>query len=394
MNLEAHGATDVGRVRRQNEDAYLVDAGLRLAVVADGMGGHACGEVASQMAVHVFRDTIDMGRTSLVAHASEGRGAGTRRVRRLLRGAMRRASRAIYDEATRDPTKRGMGTTCTALLVSGETAFVAHVGDSRAYLLRSGRVVPLTRDHSLLNVLVEDGRLTEDEALSDDYAGYRGALARAVGIERDVVVDTAAFEALPGDAILLASDGLTRHVDDDEIGALLSDGSSDPAHRLVDLANERGGSDNISVVVTRFSGDGVDELQRCDDFAERLTAVRRLPLFRELTLTQALEVASSAPTVSVSAGDELLAPFADERVLYVVLSGRVRVVAPDDTASVIREGETFGALTCVRHEEAESRAIAVTESRLVRLEAEELVEILGRSALLDADVARAVRRST
>ncbi|MGH2546502.1 MAG: Stp1/IreP family PP2C-type Ser/Thr phosphatase, partial [Actinomycetota bacterium] len=217
--------TDVGRVREGNEDSYMVREPLF--AVADGMGGHQGGEVASKLALDTLREATD----------------GT-----ALAQAVQDANRAVFEQAGRDPALAGMGTTLTAFLAEGDTLRLAHVGDSRAYLLRDGDLQRITTDHTVVEGLVEKGELTAQEATIHPQ---RSILTRAIGVDGEVVVDQASIQPRPGDRLLLCSDGLTGMVDEATIQRILEE-YADPqaaAEALVDAANEAGGQDNITAVV-------------------------------------------------------------------------------------------------------------------------------------------------
>jgi len=222
-------ATDVGRVRDGNEDAYLVDDGMGLIAVADGMGGQRAGEVASATALEALRAAITGGRP--------------------LRESIEDANDAVFTKSLTDTSLRGMGTTLTAgTLVAGDTVLIGHVGDSRAYLLHDGELRQVTNDHSLVEELVREGRLTADEAAVHPQ---RSIITRALGVDASVEVDVYPVELVPGDRLLLCSDGLTGMVQPDDIAATLRR-ESDPtraATLLVDAANAAGGEDNITVIV-------------------------------------------------------------------------------------------------------------------------------------------------
>ncbi len=231
--LRVGSASDVGRVRSNNQDATLVAPDLF--AVADGMGGHQGGEVASAIAVETLRSAV-----AAPTPAS-------------LVEAVRAANQAIWDRSAADPELRGMGTTLCALAVvegtgGGEQLMVVNVGDSRAYLFRNGELSQLTRDHSLVEDLRAEGRLTDEEAAAHPH---RNILTRALGSEPDVEVDQHEVEPLAGDRFLLCSDGLFNEVTLDRIGATLRRlaDPEDTARELVRLANEHGGRDNITVVV-------------------------------------------------------------------------------------------------------------------------------------------------
>jgi len=236
--IEAAGATDVGRMREANEDAYL--EGDSVFAVADGMGGHAAGEVASAAALEPIA-ALD-GR--IFADATEAVGA--------LREAIVAANVSVTRMAEQEPSYRGMGTTLTAAMLEGRRLHVAHVGDSRAYLLRDGRFSQLTDDHTLVQHLVDEGRTTRDEA---ENHPQRSIVTRAIGVSADIEVDSMSLDLQAGDQLLLCSDGLTGVVADDDIARELTSGAdaSTVVHRLIDLANEAGGPDNVTVVLLRYS---------------------------------------------------------------------------------------------------------------------------------------------
>lgn len=235
----AYGAaTDQGRVRRSNEDSYLVDSPLF--AVADGMGGAAAGETASRAAV----DVLEAGY----------RGQGIEVPTDLSR-FLQEANAEVLGRARSDVSLTGMGTTSTVLWLSGGQAHVAHVGDSRAYRLRAGELRQLTTDHTLVAHLVQEGRLTEEEAERDPN---RHILSRALGVGPQLEVDLLTEELRPGDRFLLCSDGLTNMLTTDQIATILG-GEPDPtraANRLVAAANEAGGTDNITVLVVDPAGGG------------------------------------------------------------------------------------------------------------------------------------------
>jgi len=235
MRLITGAATDVGRVREGNEDAYLVDDAMGLVAVADGMGGHRAGEVASATALEALRSAITHGRP--------------------LRESMEDANEAVFTKSLTDEELRGMGTTLTAAtLVTGGTVLVGHVGDSRAYLLHDGELRQVTVDHSLVEELVREGRLTADEAAVHPQ---RSIITRALGVDASVEVDVYPVELAPGDRLLLCSDGLTGLVQAETIAATLRR-EEDPARAaaaLIDAANVAGGEDNITAVVVAVTDD-------------------------------------------------------------------------------------------------------------------------------------------
>jgi protein phosphatase len=246
LSIDARGLTDVGQRRDHNEDAYLVDEALGLFIVADGMGGHAGGGTASRLAVETIRAMVTRARTDDPGRFG-GADAEDTRVPDLLRQAVEEACAVIFKTAQSDPELAGMGTTVTAALVDGRTAYVAHVGDSRCYLLREERIYQVTEDHSLVNEQLKAGAISADEA---KHSRFKNIITRSVGFEQHVAVDLMGLELQGGDALVVCCDGLSNLVDDAEILSIVEESPIDLAPgRLVALANDRGGDDNITVIV-------------------------------------------------------------------------------------------------------------------------------------------------
>jgi protein phosphatase len=248
LHIQAGARTDLGRVRKNNEDCYAIDSSLQLYVLSDGMGGEAHGEVASKLAVETVlthcRQAENSRATPIFGESSPEVSERTNR----LASAIHLANRRVFETAASNEEQKGMGATIVAAWVDGQRLSIAHVGDSRAYLLRGGAMEQLTADHSLVAEKVRVGILTPQEA---DASEMQSILTRAVGTTDSVDVETDEQVLLAGDFLLLCSDGLTRMVTDPEIAStLLTSGSAqESAERLVDLANDNGGVDNVSVIV-------------------------------------------------------------------------------------------------------------------------------------------------
>jgi PPM family protein phosphatase len=286
LRVKACGLSDVGLTRVHNEDYFEIDARHRLYVVADGMGGHSFGEVAAQIAVKAIHDFVESssGR-DLPAGRSDGErgtqpvpqgGAAARapqpgrddeelaRHSRLLKMAVCKAHDNVLTAIRKDGSLHGMGTTVVGLLLSGPTAAVAHVGDSRAYRLRNGRLDQLTQDHTWVHEQVVAGLLSREQARSHPL---KNVVTRALGGESEVVVDVREVQVQPGDIYLLCSDGLTGMLSDSEIRERLGSGRGlhEICRSLVNEANARGGLDNVTVVLLAVedatdADDGEDDL--------------------------------------------------------------------------------------------------------------------------------------
>jgi len=250
LHIEAGARTDVGRVRKNNEDCYSIEPVLQLYVLSDGMGGEAHGEVASNLAVQTIVMHCKQAENSRATPVfGESRLDVSERTNRLA-SAIQLANRKVLETAAANPEQQGMGATIVAAWIDGQRLSLAHVGDSRAYLLREAALEQLTADHSLVAEKVRVGILTPQEA---DASEMQSILTRAVGTRDKVEVDTDEQMLVVGDTILLCSDGLTRMVTEPEIASTLltSNSAQDAADRLVNLANEYGGADNITVIVLR-----------------------------------------------------------------------------------------------------------------------------------------------
>ena len=247
MRILSHGMSDIGRKRPHNEDAYLCDDKLGLYVVADGVGGHAKGEVASQESVEQVQSWVRAERVQIEGFVKEPTPDRLYRVRRLLESAVQQACYMVFGMAELDPEHKGMSTTISALLVAGSTGFIAQVGDSRVYLMRQDEVMQLTEDHTLINYKLKHGLITEEEARK---APGKNVITRAVGHRDYVEVDTTHCQVVAGDRFLLCSDGLHGYLQDKEIPPLLGlDPLADAARQFIGLANARGGRDNITAVI-------------------------------------------------------------------------------------------------------------------------------------------------
>jgi serine/threonine protein phosphatase PrpC len=256
VHITCAARTDVGLIRSGNEDNYLMVPERGTFIVADGMGGHAAGEVASEMAVSII--ARDLG---------SFKGLGSEEAAARMVQAIRDANAAIYERTLSEHDKRGMGTTATVLVLHANRYLVGQVGDSRGYLLRDGVFHQLTKDHSYVQEQVDAGYLTPEQARTHPYANV---ITRCVGASGDVTPDLFSGVVRAGDVFLLASDGLTGMLEDDVLAAILrTDGTPEKwVDRLVAEANRRGGLDNITAVIVRV--DTVDEA--AGDAAEARTA--------------------------------------------------------------------------------------------------------------------------
>ncbi len=247
MRLDFFGMTDVGKRREKNEDSLLVSDPLGLFVVADGMGGHLGGEYASRLAVKTVEEAMgqlqnDPEATIPVEIPFDRSDPGEH-----LKYAIRLASHRIFEEAHTSHNLHGMGTTAVALLIRDGKGYIANVGDSRAYLVRGHEIVQLTSDHSLVAEQLRAGFITEEEL---KHHKFKNIITRSVGFQSDVEIDLLIRDLDPGDRFVLCSDGLTNLVEDKDILKIVSKNpAKESCQKLIELANKRGGDDNVTVIV-------------------------------------------------------------------------------------------------------------------------------------------------
>ena len=288
---------------------------------------------------------------------------------------MQRACARIHEEAKQDANKRGMGTTLSALLIVGAHGFIAHVGDSRIYLLRGGKVQQITEDHTVYNELIKRGKLTRDQI---EKVAQKNAITRAVGVYERVEVDTLTIEVLPGDQFLLASDGLHGYIAHTaELEPYFEEQDGDTATReLIDLANRKGGKDNITAILVRLgAGDAKDDTR-----ARRLHLKRevlaKMPLFARLSEREMLRIMQVAEVVSYDSGQVVVEEGDRGDELFIMLSGQVRVSRGDAVLTEFGPGEHFGEMALIRAMPRSATITAIESAELIVLHRADFYEIL------------------
>ena len=254
MQVRACGLSDVGRSRTHNEDCFDIDADQGLFLVADGMGGHGHGEVASRLAIEAIREAM-IGSGPKSEGSQTASDAGMRPHAARLCAAFQAAHQKVVEAMQEDTSLLGMGTTAVGFAHESDIGVIAHVGDSRVYRLRDGELEQITQDHTWVNEQVMAGYLSADQAKSHPL---KSVVTRAIGGDRDVQVDVREIELKAGDLFLLCSDGLNSMLSDEEIQGHLASGASleEICHRLVGDANDHGGLDNVTVLVLAVDADG------------------------------------------------------------------------------------------------------------------------------------------
>jgi PPM family protein phosphatase len=371
MEIIARAATDIGRKKRSNEDTFHISPELQLYIVADGMGGHAAGEVASAQAVESARAVVAEGLAAL-----QGVDPQQARARHLalIERAVRQAGRDIYTLAEQDISKRGMGTTVSLLLLTPSRGYIAHVGDSRIYLIRNEEVFQLTDDHSLIRELIRSKRLSPEEA---ENSPYRNALTRAVGVYADVEVDLLDFEIAEGDRFLICSDGLSNYLQEDqEIATVLAEGSLESApSRFVDMANARGGKDNITALFVEIKSKGAQK----DDIAFRLNILREMPIFQHLEYVELIEVLNVSRQRRFGVNEEIFAEGEDGDEMFVILEGHVSIRKSGQEVITLGQGGHFGEMALMDRNKRSAGAVALEPTRVISVQRRPLFHLMNQN---------------
>jgi len=383
MELSFAAATDVGRQRNHNEDNFLIDKKLRLFMVADGMGGHAAGEVASSIAVHEIRDAVNNQKDLIDRYRVDHPGVQPYEILQVLEHAVQEACGAVFRRAQAEPDKRGMGTTATVLLIAGTgdhlRGFIAHVGDSRVYLARQNQCHVLTEDHSLMNELVRRGKLNREQIETSPYKQYKNAVTRAVGVNGSVEVDTFDFDILPGDRFLMCSDGMYAYVDEADLPRQLADGEVKEApKKLVEVANKGGGHDNITAVVIRVGATTAEVNPRNTEVSLKLDVLKGMQMFRFLSYKELVQVAAISQVIEVAKDQVIFAAGQPGDAMYVVTSGVVKLVKDDKIVAELSRGSHFGEMALVERSTRSLTAVAAETARLVVLQRKDFIELIKR----------------
>lgn len=374
-NIHFWAATDVGRKRDHNEDNFLVDKKLNLFVIADGMGGHAAGEVASAMAVNTMRDVVRQNTDLIEAYREGSHIASANDVVTLLEHSVQKACAEIFEKAQHEKEKRGMGTTLSALLVINNRGFIAHVGDSRIYLLRGGRVIQLTEDHSLVNELIKRGKLTLEEA---EESAFKNAVTRAVGVYESVEVDAIDFDVLPGDQFLLASDGLTGYLKNEEISPVMEETENikDIPTAFIELANERGGKDNITNIIVKMSDPEGKAAALTQEVNLKIDTIRKMPLFKYLTYKELVRIMNITQVVEVIPQEQLIKEGDPGEELYILLTGSVKVHKGDAEIISLKDGDHFGEMALIDKAVRSADVTATANTKLLRIARTDFFQII------------------
>lgn len=375
MNIIAHGASDVGSVRKHNEDFFLVDAELGLYLVCDGMGGHAAGDVASRTAAETVQSNLAQ-RKDLLQAVAAGK-VSPEEAATLFRQAIQAASAAIHKMGKADKSKRGMGTTCVGVLVLGGKGIMGHVGDSRLYLSRAGAVYQLSEDHTFVQEAIRRGMLTPEQA---ENSPHQNLVTRAVGPNPSVLVDTLVFDLLPGDTLLLCSDGLHGYVKDHgELSDVMRrpDELSLTCKHLIDTANQRGGADNItSLIVRALASSEPTVTARATRVTAELAALGHIVLFSELDMKELVKVNNAFSHRDYAKNDIVVQEGDVAETLFVIVRGAAAVVRQGTQVALLRAGDHFGEMALLSRRPRSATVRCLKDCQMLALERDAFYHIM------------------
>lgn len=384
MHIVAIGKTDVGQKRDHNEDDLLLDKELGLYIVCDGMGGHAAGEVASAHAVKTVQRVLMENRVVLDDARKDNGAEAREKLASVVELAVNTACSEIFTMAITDHGKAGMGTTLVMMLVVGGKGVMGHVGDSRLYMVRAGQIHQFSEDHSYTSEMVKRGKMTREQARSSPYANV---ITRAVGIQKNVQVDTLVFDIIPGDTFLLCSDGLHGYYDDpNDLAETLSNTDTGKIPDiLINTANTRGGKDNITAVILRAVADESDKVledARASEVNLKLDTLKKIPLFRYLTYQELVKVLNITYLETYDAGAEIIKEADSGEELYVILAGKVLVSRSGQEIVELHPGIHFGEMALVDQSPRSATVTARDATRLLVVQRRSFYTLIRKEPVL------------
>lgn len=386
LNILSKAVTDVGLVRDHNEDFALSAPDLGLHIVCDGMGGHAAGEVASKMAAESIVKSVRE-QQGMVDAVRAGTAPNTA-LAEMLRAAIERANQEVHALARSDREKRGMGTTCTAVIISNGVAVMGHVGDSQLHLIRQGVVSQLSEDHTFVAEAVRRGAMTAEQAAESEHGNI---LMRSIGTQESVSVDTLVFDVVVDDVLILCSDGLSQYLKaPQELVVMRGERSvEDYARNLLTVANARGGSDNTSVIVMQCNAPqnrpslepAMDRRRTVIDAMNALSHVEVMVGFSTqemFTLRQVFHERQFA------AGDCITQEGSHGEEMYVLLSGSARVIRGDDIIATLKPGSHFGEMALLNDRPRVASVVAIDDCQALVCARDALAAVLQQHTTLAA----------
>ncbi len=365
MEIRGYSASAASSKGATLEDSILSDESGRLFIVADGMGGTAAGNIASQAAIQLITSFVDEHRGEIEAFES---GETSRQdMLNLLERAVQEASQSVFEMAQSNAQQRGMGTTLSLLLLTKKRGFIAHVGHSRIYILRQGEVIQLTEDHSLMAELVRQGRMTQAQITA---AKTSESVTRALGIYAHVQVDTFDFELAAGDSFLLATRGIWASVNSNqEISDVIeAKGYAEAPNAFINLRNARNHTEDATALLVRvIASRGEMDAPHSDDLSLKLKVLKQIPLFKHLSYVQLVAVLNVSEVRAYPSGTHIFQEGQMGEELYVVLDGQVSIEKNGTELAALGSGSLFGEMAIMDKAPRSALAVATEDTRLIEV---------------------------
>ncbi|MGR9106158.1 MAG: cyclic nucleotide-binding domain-containing protein [Gammaproteobacteria bacterium] len=382
--IQSSGMTDPGRSRTKNDDCFLIDAALGLFIVCDGVSGQSgasdASQIASAMVYQYWKNQsnyLQESSATLTFPSGESSEALRAKLRECLEESVARASFQIFKVGQNDPSRFGMATTIEVALVIGNFIFVAHVGDSRTYLIRGGHLYQVTNDHSYVNEMVQSGRMSQEEAAQSPYANV---LTRALGAKSAVAVDVVDIELAPGDSFLLCTDGLYRYfTQQDFIDCFANESAETLAATFTQQANARGGQDNITAITLKIEFEDPDRHQR---IMEKVETVKTFPLFSYLSSNELMEILSLASVREYKKGEVIVKEGDAADQFFIIVAGSADVVKDDQCVARREKGDSIGEMGWVDYSPRSATVICVQDSRLLVFPRDSLYRLFKKESKL------------
>jgi len=375
LKFQSNALTDVGKVRKHNEDSFLEDPELGLYVVCDGMGGHQAGEVASQLACQTLRDYL---KRQIQAGATR---PNREKAKASLREGILAACERVFQDGNSNPEHKGMGTTLVSLLTIDDRVILGHIGDSRIYLMREGKIHQLTQDHSLVNELVQKGIMTKEAAMKHPQANV---ITKAIGIAPVVEPDILEFEIMPGDRFLLCSDGLSKHVTDEKILSIAHQSKlAEVNNLLIQSALSAGGTDNITAILL-----GVEDEQKQNTRTEgtnilvtkKIDTLKRIPLFSSMDFGQLSKVLEVIEVKSFSESETIIKQGDSAREMFIILQGKAEVSKDGHIINRLGPGAYFGEMALIDDAPRSASITSTEKTKVLALEQAKLFRLLEQNS--------------
>lgn len=377
--------TDTGRKRDHNEDYYDFDESLGLYIVCDGMGGHASGEVASELTCKRIHKELKAKEKVIRSLVDANDSSKRRRIVELLKEAVQKANEEVLKVANQDDGKKGMGTTVVLLLFTQAGVFVAHVGDSRAYLVRSDKVRQLTEDHSLLNEMIRTGIISKDKAFNHPQGNV---ITKAIGAQEVVTPDVLFYEFVPGDVFFICSDGLHDYLKNDDVQKILDKNSIKTlAHEFVKFANHKGGKDNITCICLEYGQRNLPPAHPSKiTVTTKMETLKRIPLFASLNFKEMAQVLEIAQVRNIPENTEIIKEGTTGEDMYVILKGHVEVLAAGSKVADLKPGQFFGEMSLIDKSPRSATVQTKNECKMLRITRSDFFPLLKRESRIGLKV--------